>query len=446
MKPLFFVLLTPLFCCSLIFSAACRQSPTNGGKVVFSESFERGSKRAYAAGAVVLESGRWKLDGALIGGSDADRRNGGASLRLAAGGRAEMDFDLKTLPDTLSLRFGTYGNDRPVRLSVWYSNNGGVEWKPLSMTNTAPGPAMATLEIAMVAGYRAPIRFRLQNDGAGRLNVDDITSGRLPGIAHIEHSGTDSAGHPGTKPSPDGNLLLGNPSDARPDPRSETNYLHVRPQYTLSYNNARGTANWVGWHLSREEQGKAPRCNCFSADASLPEGFYRVQSSNYIGTGFDRGHICASDDRSGSPDANAATFLMPNIAPQAPDLNQKCWKDLEEYLRRLTVDGKELYVISGVYGEGGTGSKGAAKRIGNGRITVPGHFWKIALVLPEGDNDLKRITAETEVIAVDMPNTQSAGKYSWQSFRCTVGSIEKATGYRFFSALPTAIANALRRR
>jgi endonuclease G len=450
MKPLRLSVTTMLLCLGMLLPAACRQSGggSNGAALSFREDFETGSKRAYTAGEVKLGSGSWLLEGALLGNSPADLKLGDHSLRIAPGGKAEMRFDFEALPDTLSFFYGPYGNDRDVNLSLWYSNNGGRSWKEFSKNMRNPNQNFSTAQFEFTLGFKAPIRFSIHNDGTGRVNVDRFGTGapgKAPAIAGAETPKTADGG-PAQVPAGGDNssLLLGNPSNAKTDPSSKTNYLLEHPEYTLSYNDERGTANWVSWHLSLAEQGNAPRCNCFSADAALPEGFYRVQTSNYIGSGFDRGHICPSDDRSGSPSANAATFLMPNIAPQAPDLNQKCWKELEEYARRLSEDRKELYVISGCYGSGGTGSKGAAKSISNGRITVPAHFWKIVLVLPEGNNDLKRITPNTEVIAVDMPNTQTAGSNSWQAFRCTILSIERATGYRFFTTLPPDVAKALR--
>ncbi len=46
-------------------------------------------------------------------------------------------------------------------------------------------------------------------------------------------------------PGRDNALSLGNPSNAATDP---DNYLLEKPQYTLSYNCSRGTANWISWH------------------------------------------------------------------------------------------------------------------------------------------------------------------------------------------------------
>ena len=44
-------------------------------------------------------------------------------------------------------------------------------------------------------------------------------------------------------------LVMGNPSGATTDVNNSANYLMQKLQYALSYNNARGTPNWVSWHL-----------------------------------------------------------------------------------------------------------------------------------------------------------------------------------------------------
>ncbi len=232
----------------------------------------------------------------------------------------------------------------------------------------------------------------------------------------------------------DDNMALGNPTNAATTDKD--NYLLVKPQYVLSYNNSKGIPNWVSWHLSAAWQGNVQRCNCFRADDDLPAGCFKVRTSDYLRSGFDRGHLCPSDDRSGSDEDNAMTFLMTNIAPQSPELNEKTWERLEAYCRKLTTQGNELYIIAGGYGTGGEGRKGTADAIAQGRINVPAHFWKVILVLPVGDSDLQRINADTRVIAVDMPNTQDVDTYEWGHYRTTVDAIEAATGCDLFSALP----------
>jgi endonuclease G len=170
-------------------------------------------------------------------------------------------------------------------------------------------------------------------------------------------------------------------------------------------------------------------------------------SSDYIGSGFSRGHLCPSEDRKDNDEDNAATFLMTNVSPQATILNQQPWEHLESYCRQLTRRGHELYIISGGYGSGGESSRGGIVRsIARGSINVPSHFWKIIVVLPIGNNDIKRINSSTRVIAVDMPNIQSVNNYDWDHYCTSVKALEAATGFDFLNNVPKAIQEVIERK
>jgi endonuclease G, mitochondrial len=241
------------------------------------------------------------------------------------------------------------------------------------------------------------------------------------------------------------NLTMGNPSGAVADAYYYWNYLMVKTQYALSYHRDRGTPNWVSWHLDPTWLGSAPRQDDFRADASLPTGWYRVGSTSYSGSGFDRGHNCPSADRTYSIADNSATFLMSNMIPQAPTNNQQTWAGLENYCRTLVNQGNEVYIIMGSYGSGGTGSAGTFTKIDNGHITVPNRIWKVVLVLPRGSSDVSRVTTSTRVIAVNTPNTNSIST-SWGSYRTTVDAIESATGYNLLSAVASATQSVIESR
>lgn len=117
---------------------------------------------------------------------------------------------------------------------------------------------------------------------------------------------------------------------------------------------------------------------------------------------------------------------MSYMQPQAPKLNQRTWKYLEDYTREIVNKNTEAYVYSGCYGEAG--------RIKN-KITTPTRCWKIVVALPVGDNDLKRINAKTHIIAVDAPNEESVSS-RWRTYLTSVDAIEKATGYDFLASVP----------
>lgn len=240
----------------------------------------------------------------------------------------------------------------------------------------------------------------------------------------------------------DSNLAMGNPSGAN---TSYSNYLVQKSQYALSYNSYRGTPNWVSWHLSSAWVGTAPRQDDFRADNSLPSNFYKVQSTDYTNSGFDRGHNCPSADRTGSTTDNSATFLMSNMIPQAPNNNQRTWANLENYCRTLISQGNELYVIMGSYGTGGDGSNGYKTTLANGKVTVPNRIWKVIVVLPVGTNDAARVTSSTRVIAIDTPNSNSVSS-DWGSYRTTVDAIEAKMGYNLLSNVSSSVQSVIEAR
>jgi endonuclease G len=127
-------------------------------------------------------------------------------------------------------------------------------------------------------------------------------------------------------------------------------------------------------------------------------------------------------------------------------LNRNAWNQEEIYLRTLAVNGQRLYIIAGPTGSGGVGAHGPATSIAGGQVAVPAACWKIAVIVPDqGKDDPAQITAETRVIAVLMPNDTSLG-FEWGQYRTSVAAIEKLTGFKFFTALPPAVANALKQK
>ena len=167
-----------------------------------------------------------------------------------------------------------------------------------------------------------------------------------------------------------------------------------------------------------------------------------MKATDYVGSGFDRGHNCPSADRTGSVADNSATFLMSNMMPQAPNNNQQTWANLENYCRALVDAGNELYIVCGSYGKGGTGSNGAAQTIVSGRVTVPATCWKVVVVLPVGGNDVGRVSASTRVVAVSVPNVNTVAS-AWGGYRTSVNAIEAATGYDLLSAVPASVQSTI---
>jgi DNA/RNA endonuclease G (NUC1) len=233
------------------------------------------------------------------------------------------------------------------------------------------------------------------------------------------------------------NLTMGNPSNATADTSNPNNYLIERGQYCESYNRDRGIANWVAWELDASWLGSATRGD-FKADSTLPPTWYYVSTSDYSNTGFSRGHMCPSADRTNIETNNDSVFLMTNIIPQTQAQNGGPWETLEGYCRSLAQSGNKLYIYSGTWGEGGTGLYGYLTSFAGGKVTVPAKTWKVIMILPAGSNDVSRVTDSTRCIAVLMNNDVESFS-AWTNYRVSVDSIEALTGYDFFPNVPKEV-------
>jgi endonuclease G len=225
-------------------------------------------------------------------------------------------------------------------------------------------------------------------------------------------------------------LLLGNPTNASTSTAASTNYLKSSGYYSISYNDARGTSNWVAWHLQSEDLGSTPRQDDFRADNALPSTFYKVSPASYSGSGFDKGHNCPSADRTSTVVANSSTFLMTNMIPQAPNFNQGPWAGLESFIRNTLVStNKEAWLYMGNFGTGGyNGTNTLVDYIDGGHVIVPATVWKIVVVISKGNNDLARVDTSATVLAVEMPNDNrlytTGGTTLWRNYVTNISNIE----------------------
>ena len=415
----------------------------------FPEGFDEASKSRYEGGNITVSSGQWYLENAVIGGADNDQKDGVKSIRMKETAKLRMNFDIQSGIQQVRFKYGVYQLDKESSFELWASSNSGASWNKVGLTVMATDKSLQDALFNVNIQQSARIEIRKTDGSTNRLNIDNISI-----ITYSSSSSSTPIPSPSPfpKPSPkpvpngsttatrDSNLTLGNPSNAITNTSYSDNYLMVKNAYTLSYNKNKGIANWVSWHLSTAWKGETDRQNDFRPDQSLPQNWYEVTPRDYASTGFDRGHLCPSDDRDGSLEDNQETFFMTNMTPQAPDNNRGIWKTLEGYGRTLIQQGNELYIIAGTIGEGGTGTNGFAKRIGkNDNITVPASLWKIIVVLPIGQNDVLRINENTRVIAVNIPNDNGVGGESWKKYMVSVDELEELTGYDFLSNISSDI-------
>jgi endonuclease G len=190
---------------------------------------------------------------------------------------------------------------------------------------------------------------------------------------------------------------------------STTNYLAVKKGYVMSYNGVEGRANWVGWTLRASDLGPVDRSNRFREDTNLPRGFKRIDDDDYRESGYDRGHLCNSEDRTATEYLNEETFLMSNMIPQTPELNRGPFKFLEAYCRKLVLKkGQELLIYSGGFGSIGWLTSG---------VPIPKYCWKV-------------VYTPTEEFYVLFPNAHTLER-NWKKYVVTKDRLEKMTGYQF---------------
>lgn len=231
-------------------------------------------------------------------------------------------------------------------------------------------------------------------------------------------------------------MQLGNPSNATTTTSDHVHYLIQRDQYAMDYNDTRRVPNWVSWDLTTEDVGGSGRSS-FGVDPDLPAGFTVVGTSDYSGSGYDRGHMCPSADRTVDSANNKIVFYMSNMVPQAPDNNQGVWAGFETECRTIASQGNELLITCG-----GSGYTGATIASG---VAIPGYVWKIVLVVPVGSGmAIDRVTTATRVIAIRIPNIAGVRDDLWPKYVTSIAQIEADTGFTFLSALPPSVANVLR--
>ena len=160
-----------------------------------------------------------------------------------------------------------------------------------------------------------------------------------------------------------------------------------------------------------------------------------ITPSDYTQSGYDRGHLAPSYaiSRLYGRNAQEETFLMTNITPQRPNLNQKAWQRLEQLeLDRFASEYETLWVVAGPV------FNAKRERLKNSFfVEIPDAFYKIYVG--------EKVGNEPNMWAYLIPrNVKGAEKL--EKFRTPVDVIESMTGFDFFSGLPDEIEERLERK
>ena len=425
------------FCSLLALAVGCvddspEETAEVSAAVTTTEGFESGSKGAYAVADVTLGTGVWTLDEALIGNTTSDRKLGAQSTRVRNSGRVTMKFDRASGAGTVTVRHAMYGTDASGTWALYSSQNQGSTWTQVGSTQSTSGTSLATASFTVNLSGAVRIQLRKLDGSANRINFDDIT------VTDYGTDGGGGGGGGGSGAAVSVHTKLGLPTAASTS--NWNDYLSVKSGYVISYNSSRKVANWVSWELNSSYIGSTSRQDDFRPDDTLPSGMPQAQLSDYSGSGYDRGHMCPSGDRTKTTTANSQTFYLSNMVPQAAANNQGPWNDFENYTRSLASAGKELFLISG-----GTFSS-TSTSVGNG-VKVPDKTWKVVVVLDAVGQGASNVTTSTRVIAILIPNNNSISSSTpWRNFRVSVDAIEALTGQDYLSDVAATTQSVIEAR
>ncbi len=189
--------------------------------------------------------------------------------------------------------------------------------------------------------------------------------------------------------------------------------------FNVSFNADLHIPNYVVYELTRSEvQGEEPRSNKFLCDERV-KGC--PTTTDYTGSGYDRGHMAPAADMKWSKQAMKESFYLTNICPQNHSLNSGGWKRLEEKVRAWADRDSAIIVISGPLLDG------PVSRLASG-VAVPTGFFKVVLA---------PFVSPVRAIAFVYKNEGGQKKVELQA--TSVDEVEQLTGFDFFSSLPDDI-------
>lgn len=127
------------------------------------------------------------------------------------------------------------------------------------------------------------------------------------------------------------------------------NFLINHHIYTLSSNRKTKFADWVAYVVTKHNLDGPSRSRKWKKDPLIPSA-YTLSPEDYKeaakACNYDRGHQAPLASFSNSPYWETTNYLS-NITPQKALLNRGAWLKLESAIRRLTLDGSTIYVVTG---------------------------------------------------------------------------------------------------
>lgn len=184
--------------------------------------------------------------------------------------------------------------------------------------------------------------------------------------------------------------------------------------FSFLYNENHEQANWVAYELTKEKTNKLfKRTDQFKSDPKITTE--SASDNDYLGSGFDRGHLAPAADMSWSYISMSESFYYSNMSPQTPSFNRGIWKKLEELVRKWAIENDTVYVVTGPVLTNDLFS------IGPNNVSIPKYYYKVILDYSE---------PSIKGIGFILPNEGS--KEPLQNYAVPIDYVEKLTGIDFY--------------
>lgn len=220
--------------------------------------------------------------------------------------------------------------------------------------------------------------------------------------------------------------------------------------YALEWNAEKRHAAWIAFSFDDvTKQNTTGRNEEWAADPLVPEGTCPTEA-DHKSDGFDKGHLCASNDRKFSAEANEQTYYYSNMSPMMSSFNGGFWASFEilvqNWGRSDTYD--KVYVTKGGtldqllinYTGVKAGNDGVIPKTDENGFTIhglacPKYYFMAVLTEHEG---------EYHAIGFWMEHRDDYG-YEYDEFApsdvmkkyaVSIDELEKNTGLDFFCNLP----------
>lgn len=197
--------------------------------------------------------------------------------------------------------------------------------------------------------------------------------------------------------------------------------------YASGYSIADNRSIWSAYVLDKElvqailNNADDHRSSTFRQNPTLKKAKITQPSHNdYTNSGYNRGHYAPSKALAWDSEAQRATFMVTNIAPQDGPMNQNLWRCFEVTIRDWALANDMVKVVVGSVGNNGV----IGKKV---QITVPTHYF--AMIYREKPRPM--------AFAVLVPNR--GGYLDIRQHVRSVAQMEGEIGIRF--GLTAAVAN-----